>query len=47
MFNVGFNMTAENGTPVTVDNARISTLYAPQWFKDAFWNDSAVYVAAY
>lgn len=47
MLNVGFNMNAANGTPVTVDNARISTLYAPQWFKDAFWNDSAVYVAAY
>lgn len=47
MLNVGFKMTAANGTPVKVDNARISTLYAPQWFKDAFWNDSAVYVAAY
>ena len=47
MLNVGFSMTAENGTPVTVNYARINTLYAPQWFNDAFWNDSAVYVAAY
>lgn len=47
MLNVGFSMNAANGTPITVNNARISTLYAPQWFKDAFWNDSAVYVAAY
>ena len=47
MLNVGFSMNAQNGTPVTVNHARINTLYAPQWFKDAFWNDSAVYVAAY
>ena len=47
MLNVGFSMNAANGTPVTVNNARISTLYAPQWFRDAFWNDNAVYVAAY